>query len=856
MPRHVLPLVECGPELGDRVGGKAIGLGALLRQTLAVPDGFAVTTDAYRAGIAAIETELDAALDATGESDTDTSTTLRALVESADMPNDVRSAITSAYLALDPKGQAVVAVRSSATAEDLADASFAGQQDTYLGIQGVSTVLDYVQRCWSSLFTSQAIAYRRRIGIGSADLAMAVVVQKLVNAEAAGVMMTLDPLTGDRRTVFISAAHGLGEGVVKGDVESDSIWVDKMSLTVTRRTDQVQRAAYRYIGERAEVELVPLSESEGATPSISNEEAVELARVAIRMEDAQRVPQDLEWAVDADVEGTRAIRLLQARPETVWANRPAGNDSGSGLHGTTRPDTTWTTTNVGESVPGVPTPLGWSVWSVAGELAMRSAFGAIGALSEEEMKLPQCQEDWLLGIFYGRASLSVSLVCEWSERVPGTDPVAMAEQIFSARPAGYVPRQQFRHYPRVALKAAQPMLRVRSMVLRDRRTAEKFRARTLAELPNADESRTRDLLDQSIELHRRCLSTQTLLTMAVCQPIVDRLLRMADSVGVSGAELMAGYGGHDETAAVDDMWAVSRGTLDFDTFIDRHGFHAWQEGELSSRSWREDPKPARDLIANYAARSDDAEPARAEALRSAKRVELERQFLASLSPVRRPLGRLLLHLTRTFVPLRGIAKGSFVQMLDVVRASARRLGQHLAAAGTLPDADDVFYLTLPEIHSGVGENAAAAIAARKSERAAYEGSEVPSVFEGEPTPLVAAANAGADTIVGTGASPGIVEGRARVVTRPDEAHVEDGEILVARDTDPSWATLMYLSSGLIADIGGVMSHTAIVARELSLPCVVNTGNASKTVKTGDLIRINGTVGSVEVLERTCESQTA
>lgn len=855
MPRHVLPLVDCAPELGERVGGKAIGLGALLRQNLPVPEGFAVTTDAYRASIATIECDLDAALGAAGESDTETSATLRALVESADMPDDVRGAITAAYLALDPKAEAVVAVRSSATAEDLADASFAGQQDTYLGIRGVDAVLDYVQRCWSSLFTSQAIAYRRRIGIGSADLAMAVVVQKLVNAEAAGVMMTLDPLTGDRRTVFISAARGLGEGVVKGDVESDSIWVDKKSLTITRRSDQLQRNVYRYTGERAEVELVPLSESEGAAPSITDAEAVELARVAIQMEDAQGVPQDLEWAIDIDAAGTRAVRLLQARPETVWANRPVGTDSGSGLHGTTLPHTTWTTTNVGESVPGVPTPLGWSVWSVAGELAMRSAFGAIGALSDEETKLPQRQEDWLLGIFYGRASLSVSLVCEWSERVPGTDPVSMAEQIFSARPNGYVPRRQFRHYPRVALKAGQPMLRVRSMVLDDRRTAEKFRARTLAELPHADESRTRHLLDQSIELHRRCLSTQTLLTMAVCQPIVDRLLRMADSVGVSGAELMAGYGGHDETAAVDDMWAVSRGTLDFDTFIDRHGFHAWQEGELSSRSWREDPKPARDLIANYAARGDDAEPARAEALRSAKRVELERQFLASLSPVRRPLGRLLLQLARTFVPLRGIAKGSFVQMLDVVRASARRLGQHLADAGRLSDSDDVFYLTLTEIHSGAEEDMAAVISARKSERAAYEGMEVPSMFEGEPTPLVATATAGVDTIVGTGASPGIVQGRARVVTRPDEAHVEDGEILVARDTDPSWATLMYLSSGLIADVGGVMSHTAIVARELSLPCVVNTGNASKTLKTGDLIRINGTVGSVEVLERASESKT-
>jgi rifampicin phosphotransferase len=217
------------------------------------------------------------------------------------------------------------------------------------------------------------------------------------------------------------------------------------------------------------------------------------------------------------------------------------------------------------------------------------------------------------------------------------------------------------------------------------------------------------------------------------------------------------------------------------------------------------------------------------------------------------LGRLLLRLARTFVPLRGVAKGSFVQVLDVVRAAARRLGEHLAHTGVLADAEDVFYLTLPEIRSGSVAAVSALIATRRAERAAYEGMEIPPVFCGEPTPIVTVPVAMSDTIAGTGASPGVVEGRARVVTRPDQARVEDGEILVARDTDPSWATLMYLSSGLVADIGGVMSHTAIVARELSLPCVVNTGNASKTLKTGDLIRINGTAGSIEVLKRAAES---
>jgi rifampicin phosphotransferase len=838
-------LEACSADDGAAVGGKAIGLGALLREGLPVPPGFAVTTAGYRATIGAAQAEIES-ISAAGADDAATSAKLRALVEALDVPADLDAAIRAAYLELDASGTAPVAVRSSATAEDLPDASFAGQQDTYLHVRGADAVVAHVVKCWASLFTPHAIGYRRRFGVPVADLAMAVVVQRMIDPAAAGVMMTLDPVTGDRSTVFLSAAHGLGEGVVRGDVETDSIWVDKASMTVTARDTQRQRRAHRVVDSSGRVELVDLDEELGAAPAISDDEAVALARAGLRMEEANGAPQDLEWTVSGAA-GDRAVHLVQCRPETVWANTaPAGPTT---LHGVTRPDSTWTTTNVGESVPGVPTPLGWSMWYVAGERAMRSAFHAIGALSAAELELPARPEDWLLNIFHGRASLSVSLVCAWTERVPGTDPVAMAEQIFSARPTGYTPRNRPRYYPRVAAKAALPLLRVRGMVHADRAEVAPYHRCVVAELTTADEARTRELLEEALDLHRRCLSTQTLLTMAVCQPITDQLLAMARSVDVSGEELMAGYGGHDETVAVTDMWAVSRGRLDLDDFLVRHGFHAWQEGELSARSWREDPTPVRELIASYAGRPDDADPAHAEAARTARRLELEKRFLDRLSPVRRPVGRLLLRLAHTYVPLRGIAKGSFVQALDVVRAAARTLGGHLVADGRLADPEDVFFLTLTEIRAAFPADVDRVVAARRAERARYEGMEIPSVFDGEPVATPITREAGDDTIVGSGASPGVVEGRARVVTRPDQATVSEGEILVARDTDPSWASLMFLASALVADIGGVMSHTAIVARELGLPCVVNTHSASRTLRTGDRIRVDGSAGSIEILER-------
>jgi rifampicin phosphotransferase len=848
MSRYVVGLADCLPERAVDVGGKAVGLGALLTAGLPVPAGFAVSTSAYRQSVASIRHELDAIAGATALSDGQASAGLRALFEGLVLPEQVAAEVRKAYLALDPSGQALVAVRSSATAEDLVDASFAGQQDTYLGVRGVESVVTHVVQCWGSLFTPQAIGYRRRFDVPIDDLAMAVVVQSMVDAEAAGVMMSLNPVTGDRSTVFISAAHGLGEGVVVGDVESDSIWVDKNGPAVTRVESAHQTDAYRYDADGI-VRRRPLAPELQDRPALLPHEAVELAGIAIRMEQKQGCPQDLEWAIDLDDTGTRRIWLLQSRPETVWANRSTSVNRPSALHGPTHPDTTWTTTNVGESVPGIPTPLGWSMWSVAGEIAMRSAFHAIGALSRSELDVPAAPQDRLLGIFLGRASLSVSLLCDWAERVPGTNPVTMAEQIFSARPHGYVPRSQWRFYPRVALKAGAPLFRVKRMVLGDRAHAEAFRVKSLRTLADSDEQTTRQVLEDALTMHRRCLSTQTLLTMAVCQPITDALLRIAASVGFSGEELMAGYGGHDETAAVTDIWACSRGKLDLDTFLARHGIHAWQEGELSAPSWREDPMPVLNLIESYKGRGDDADPAIAERQRMATREKLELDFLAALPRTRNPLGRLLLRLARSYVPLRGIAKGSFVQSLDVVRAAARRLGTVLRDRGALADREDIFYLTLSELRGELPADVGALVAERKRERASYTTLELPTVWLGEAAPIESVPIADDNLIIGSGASPGVAEGRARVVTCPDDADIAEGDILVAHNTDPSWASLMFLSSGLVADIGGVMSHTAIVARELSLPCVVNTKFASKTLRTGDLIRVDGTRGTVEVLER-------
>jgi len=316
---YTLGLGECTAELGERVGGKAVGLGHLVRQALEVPAGFVVTTDAYRDWLAAhqLEAELERLVATAGDAASDQ---VAALFESAPPAEELVAAVRAAYAELG--GDPLVAVRSSATAEDLADASFAGQQETYLGIAGVEPVVRHVIRCWASLFTPQAISYRRRLGIPTARVAMAVLVQRMVAAEVSGVMLTLDPVTGDRSQITIESALGLGLPLVGGELTPDRFAVDKVTMEIRSRTITAQTFADR-LDTGGGVRRDELPEPEGAAPSLHDHEVVRLADVGKRTERALGGPVDMEWAIGPGPDGPRHLHLLQARPETVWSGRQA-----------------------------------------------------------------------------------------------------------------------------------------------------------------------------------------------------------------------------------------------------------------------------------------------------------------------------------------------------------------------------------------------------------------------------------------------------------------------------------------------------------------------------------------------------
>ena len=520
------------------------------------------------------------------------------------------------------------------------------------------------------------------------------------------------------------------------------------------------------------------------------------------------------------------------------------------LHGRSHPQSSWTTTNVGEAIPGVQTPLGWSIWGPAGEEALRRSFHTIGALSKAEIAVPERPEDRLFSLFFGRIALHLDIMCAWADRIPGTSGEAMATQIFSFVPPGYRSRPARRYYPRVAARAGIPWVQAPRWIRASRRRMAGFWERSVQAAPALDADGARRLLLEGAEEFARVIYHHTILTLGAVQPAYDLLGKVCAGTGVSAQELMGGHGGHEETALLRSLWDCSRGRMTLEGFLSSFGYHGPREGDIFSVVWREDPEPVRRLLESYRAKPDHGDPRSVERDRIERRHRLEAEFLASLPSTRRPVARLVLGIAARYIPLRGVGKVAFLQGVDVTRLAARRLGDLKAADGSLSDASDVFFLTLDDLRHGWPADAAERAAERRRFYDHYRTLELPEFWQGEPAPAITAAPDEGSEITGIGASPGVIEGRVRVVLDPaDVDDLGEGDILVARHTDPAWASLMFLSAGLVSDIGGLMSHTAVVARELGIPCVVNTGTATRRLATGDRIRLDGTRGTIDVLER-------
>jgi pyruvate,water dikinase len=516
----------------------------------------------------------------------------------------------------------------------------------------------------------------------------------------------------------------------------------------------------------------------------------------------------------------------------------------------TDPDVLWSPGNVSEAIPGVSTALNWSFVGDAIELASRRAFASIGVLSPAEVTLPARAEDRFIVAFFGRTVANIDQMRLVGDRLPGTSANSIEEQLFGVVRPGVENHPSYRRWPAVAVRLPVTATRLISRQRRARADTEQWWRRHVID-PPGDISSARALLVDAGARYRAVFELGVVASM-LASALYDQVAGLTAATGQAGLEqrLVTGYAGLVESGLLRDLWALSRQDCDLNAFLLRHGFHGPDEGQMASRVWREDPTPLLSLADHYAHLGDAADPAVAEARQRLTRTEAERELLAALPAVRRPAVRLVLALARAVIPEREIGKANYTQCLDGARLAARSLGRELARTGQLSDPEDVFHLTVDEL---LADRDPAPrrdlVEERRRLVTRYRALALPDRWTGPPVPVPAGASIDGDgaPLTGVAVGGGEVTGRVRVVLDPATADLEAGEILVCHSTDPGWVALFHLAGAVVVDTGGQMSHGAIVARELGLPCVTGTTNGTRRLSTGDLVRVDGTAGRVEVL---------
>jgi pyruvate,water dikinase len=517
------------------------------------------------------------------------------------------------------------------------------------------------------------------------------------------------------------------------------------------------------------------------------------------------------------------------------------------LNSPTGPELHWSTANLGEAMPGVQTPLSWSLWADPSEHSAREGAFAIGALTHRERAVPPTMDGRFFRVFAGRAAVGVEYLGLIGDRMPGTTGPRAAASVIGTVPADLRSHPTRRRYPAVGWRLPRTFATAPRQARRHAAEVDRWYHEHIDTVADLDLGVARALFLDARDKLDASLVLQAKTMFAVAQPLYTALTALIEQAGVGDTATLSGAGGA-ERAVISDLWAAAHGRLDLAEVVRRHGFHGPAEGELSSRVWREDDSPLRRMLAFYADRDDPAaeDP-------QGRRVVMHRRVLAALPFWQRPGARLLMDLAKSRILIRGVAKRAFVQSFDMARAAARRIGTLHAEAGLLNAADDVFYLVVDELATDPTEATRKLVDKRRARHAEYLAVGIPELWKGTPTPSppLPAVNGQPQVseLRGTGVSGGVVEGLVRVVTDPSFDDVETDEILVAPTTDPSWSSIMYVSSALVVDIGGPLSHAAVVARELGVPCVVSTGNGSRILRTGDRVRVDGTTGTVTLLQR-------
>ena len=852
----VLDLARLSADHIGAVGGKAANLGELIRAGFDVPPGFCITTDAYRLAVGGTSVEAGSSADAPAA---------RAAVLAAPFPEPVADAVRDAYALLVSRVGGPVAVRSSATAEDLPGASFAGQQDTYLNVAGIDDVLDAVHRCWASLWTDRAVAYRAAQGIDGSGVALAVVVQRMVDAVSAGVLFTTDPVTGRRRQAVLDAARGLGDAVVSGAVDPDHFVVD----TATGRI--LERRRGRSVDQPA--------------ASLTDAQVRDLASLGEQVEAAFGSPQDIEWAMDADGH----VWLTQSRPITTLYPIPVRATPLSA------DDTrVYFCISLAQGLHRPITPMGVAAFRVVGS-------GFLDLVGRRPERIIDGPGGFAVGgdrIFVDATSIVRSAVGR--EIMPRALDVMEARSAVVLRglfgdPRFSVLRGSRRRFVWPALRlairirlpfvVAQALFSPSAAQRRVRRLADEVRAR---DIPPGGDIATRvdgvvDLLFDAMPLAPRSLpgaavgfamlglagrmlrgSTGSGDLQSVLRSVPDNVTTEMDlalwRVAVrarSDADSASALGSRTARDLADGYRA---GTLppvlqrNMTDFLGRYGHRAVAEIDLGMPRWSDDPAHLFGVLSGYLRlTAEAATPEQHFADGASEATSMMRTLVRRARQrgrLRAAAVRFCLRRARALVGMREMPKFLIITAMAGAHAALLRIGGELADAGRIAQPEDVFFLDFDETkRAASGADLRVAVSERRERYdAELRRRHVPRVLLSDGTELEALGSGSTSvqpgSLRGTPASAGTVTATARVVLDPVGARLEPGEILVAPSTDPGWTPLFLTAGGLVMEMGGANSHGAVVAREYGIPAVVGVPHATEAITTGVQVTVDGASGLV------------
>ncbi|MBV6715589.1 phosphoenolpyruvate synthase [Paenibacillus chitinolyticus] len=846
------------------VGGKGLNLGELSKmEGIQVPEGFCVTTAGYQKAIEPNETYHALLNRLTGLKVEDRiqigeiSKKIRQIIMEVEIPSDVVKAVTH-YLSRFGDEHAY-AVRSSATAEDLPHASFAGQQDTYLNIIGLDAILRHISKCWASLFTDRAVIYRMQNGFDHSQVYLSVVVQRMIFPQASGILFTADPITSNRKLLSIDAGFGLGEALVSGLVSADCYKVQEEEI-VDKRIATKKLAIYGR--KEGGTETRQIDPNQQKTQTLTEQQILELARIGRQIEAYFGQPQDIEWCLAHDT-----FYVVQSRPITTLYPIPEANDQENHVY-----------VSVGhqQMMTDPIKPLGLSFYLLITPAPMRKAGGRLFVDVAPRLATPVGRETLLNALGSDpliKGALMTIIERDFIKLLPNDQTAPIPGRSITDRPA------QFENDPTIVsdlIKRSQTSIEelkqniqtksgsdLFDFILEDIQELKKilFDPQSSAVFMAAinatswinenmnewlGEKNAADTLSQSVPGNITSEMGLALLHVAdVIRPypeVIDYLQHAKEDNFLD--ELVKFDGGKETQDSIYD-------------YLSKYGMRCTGEIDITRTRWSEKPLTLVPLILgnikNFEPNAGKRkfEQGRREAL------EKEQELIDRLKQL--PDGeqkaketKRMIDLIRNFIGYREYPKYGYISRYFVYRQALLKEAERLVQAGVIQDKEDIYYLTFEELHEVVRTNQLdyPIIGKRKDEYKFYEKLTPPRVITSDGEIIAGEyerENLPADAIAGLPVSSGVIEGRARVILNMENADLEDGDILVTSFTDPGWTPLFVSIKGLVTEVGGLMTHGAVIAREYGLPAVVGVENATGLIKDGQRIRVNGTEGYIEIL---------